>query len=187
MTLDQLIKACRKQNLKAQSALYNTYKDTLYTLCLKYCRNTEEAEDNLQDAFLSIFQNIKNYKGKGSFEGWMKRITINKAIDKYKKEPFVNTEINEGLLADADTEIEMLEHQLPLDTILTVIQDLPNSYRLVFNLYEMDGYTHQEISSLLKISVGTSKSNLHRAKLILKDKIQELYTSQRENKRSNGN
>jgi RNA polymerase sigma-70 factor (ECF subfamily) len=184
LNLDQLIKACKKQQLSAQSELYITYKDTLYTLCLKYCKNTEEAEDNLQDAFLSIFQNIKRYKGKGSFEGWMKRITINKAIDKYKKDLFVDSEINDDLLAD--TEIEAIEHQLPLDTILNVIQELPNRYRLIFNLYEMDGFSHKEIADLLKISVGTSKSNLHRAKLILKEKILEINTSQMKTKLSHG-
>lgn len=184
MNLDQLIKACKKQQLSAQSELYITYKDTLYTLCLKYCKNTEEAEDNLQDAFLSIFQNIKRYKGKGSFEGWMKRIVINKAIDKYKKDLFVDSEINDDLLAD--TKIEAIENQLPLDTILNVIQELPNRYRLIFNLYEMDGFSHKEISDLLKISVGTSKSNLHRAKLILKEKILEINTSQMKIKLSHG-
>ncbi|MFT5215874.1 MAG: RNA polymerase sigma factor (sigma-70 family) [Glaciecola sp.] len=184
MNLDQLIKACKKQQLKAQSKLYITNKDSLYMLCLKYCKNTEEAEDNLQDAFLSIFQNIKSYKEKGSFEGWMKRVTINKAIDKYKKEAFVNSELNDDLLAD--TEIEEFEHQLPLDTILKVIQELPNRYRLIFNLYEMDGYSHKEIADLLQISVGTSKSNLHRAKLILKEKIQVINKSQIRKKLSHG-
>ncbi|MEZ4797398.1 MAG: RNA polymerase sigma factor [Flavobacteriaceae bacterium] len=186
MNLNQLIKACKKQQLSAQSELYIRYKDTLYMLCLKYCKNTEEAEDNLQDVFLSIFQNIKRYKGKGSFEGWMKRITINRAIDKYKNDNLVDSEIKEDLLADTNTEIEEFEHKLPLDDILKIIQELPNRYRLIFNLYEMDGYSHKEISELLKISIGTSKSNLHRAKLILKEKILEINASQMKNKQSHG-
>ena len=88
-----LIKACKKHNLKAQSQLYQIYKDDLFVLCLKYCKNREEAQDNLQDAFLDIFKNIKSYNGSGSFEGWMKRITIYKAIDKYKKKQPINIEI----------------------------------------------------------------------------------------------
>ena len=84
MNLDQLIKGCIRQNRKAQEALYNTYKQTLFSLCLKYCSNTAEAEDNLHNAFIEIFTNIGKFNGQGSFEGWMKRITINKAIDSYK-------------------------------------------------------------------------------------------------------
>lgn len=179
MNLKQLIKACKKQNLKAQSELYNTYKDVLFTLCIKYCKNREEAEDNLQDAFIAIFKGISKYSGKGSFEGWMTRIVINKAIDKYKKGNIINIMINDDLLSD--TKINTSKLSMPLDIILNTIQELPNRYRLIFNLYEMDGYTHKEISKLLNISEGTSKSNLHRAKLILKEKIQQINQSQTSN------
>ena len=175
MTLKQLIKACKKNNLQAQSDLYLKYKDDLYVLCLKYCKNVEEAQDNLQDAFIEIFKNIKKYNHKGSFEGWMKRITINKAIDKYKSKNFINIIINDDILED--TSIDTNEFQLPLHTLLDLIQNLPDRYRLVFNLYELDNYSHKEISQLLSISEGTSKSNLHRAKLILKEKINEINTS----------
>lgn len=160
------------------------YKDVLFTLCLKYCKNIEEAEDNLQDAFISIFNNISRYKGSGSFEGWMKRITINKAIDKYKKENFINVMINDDLLSS--TEIETEELRLPLHALLNTIQELPSRYRLIFNLYEMDGYTHKEIAKHLNISEGTSKSNLHRAKLILKEKIKCINQSQPINTTING-
>ena len=90
MTLKQLIKACKKNNIQAQRDLYLKYKDDLYVLCLKYCKNVDEAQDNLQDSFIEIFKNIDKYNYDGSFEGWMKRITINKAIDKYKSESFIN-------------------------------------------------------------------------------------------------
>lgn len=116
----------------------------------------------------------------------MKRIAINKAIDKYKNDHFVGSELKDDLLANTDTEIEEFKHNLPLDDILKVIQELPNRYRLIFNLYEMDGYSHKEISELLKISIGTSKSNLHRAKLILKEKILEINASQMKKKHSHG-
>ena len=169
LNLDQLIKACKKQNIKAQSELYNRYKNTLYLQCLKYCKTVEEAQDNLQDAFLFIFSNIKKYNGKGSFEGWMKRITINKAIDKYKKDSHISIVINDDIIKDSVVEIAPIK--LPLDELLACIQSLPTRYKLVFNLYELDNYSHQEISQMLSISVGTSKSNLHRAKLLLKDAI----------------
>lgn len=184
MTQKQLIKGCKRHNLNAQRELYNQYKDTLFVLCLKYCRSLEEAEDNLQDAFITIFKNIGMYKGKGSFEGWMKRITINKAIDKYKKENFINVLINDDILEDTNVEDEELA--LPLSVILNTIQELPSRYRLVFNLYELDGYTHKEIAKLLSISEGTSKSNLHRAKLILKDKINQVNQQRVHKTKKNG-
>ncbi|MCK8480566.1 RNA polymerase sigma factor [Psychroserpens algicola] len=186
MGLEQLIKACKKHNLKAQSQLYQMYKDDLFTLCLKYCRNKEEAQDNLQDAFLEIFGKIKTYKGVGSFEGWIKRITINKAIDKYKKDSHLNIVINNDILEDQSLmDMEALEH-IPLDLILKHIQDLPPQYRLVFNLYELDGYSHKEISKLLNISISTSKSNLHRAKTILQTKMQNSTRVSPKNLTSNG-
>lgn len=169
MDLNQLIKACCKQNSKAQEALYTLYKDTLFELSLKYCKNVEEAEDNLQNAFIEIFTNIKKYNNSGSFEGWMKRITINKAIDSYKKS-YNLTPLNKTDFQDTDVDNEDLEN-FSLDEILSLIQNLPNQYRLVFCLYEMDNYTHSEIAEMLSISVGTSKSNLHRAKMILKEQI----------------
>lgn len=175
MKLEKLITNCQNKDKKAQKELYTLYKDVLFTLCLKYCKTLQEAEDNLQDSFIEIFKNIKKYSGKGSFEGWMKRITIYKAIDKYKNRTEVSTEVIDNILTDTLVEVNKLE--IPLDEILKLIQELPNRYRLVFNLYELDDYSHNEIAKLLKISVNTSKSNLHRAKFILKNKINELNQS----------
>ena len=137
-------------------------------LCLKYCANATEAEDNLHNAFIEIFTNIKKFDNKGSFEGWIKRITINKAIDSYKK-----TYQLVPIKDDFEDEVFIQENDLncSLDEMLMLIQELPAQYRLVFNLYELDDYSHHEIAQMLSISEGTSKSNLHRAKQILKDKI----------------
>jgi RNA polymerase sigma factor (sigma-70 family) len=168
LNIESLIKACQKQNRKAQEELYHWYKNTLFVLSLKYCANEVEAEDNLHNAFIEIFTNISKYKDKGSFEGWMKRITINKAIDTYKKKKQLYP-IKDDLAED--TTVEETEVDLPLDYLLQLIQDLPHQYRIVFNLYELDDYSHKEIAELLSISEGTSKSNLHRAKIILKEKI----------------
>lgn len=165
----ELIKACIKNNRTAQNELFGKYKDTLYFTSLKYCRNEADAEDNLHDAFITIFQKLKTYKSQGSFEGWMKRITIFKAIDKYKTKKPLNIEIKEDILED-EVIVEK-EENLSLDQLLALIQDLPDQYRLVFNLYQMDGFSHKEIASFLNISEGTSKSNYHRSKLILRDKI----------------
>jgi RNA polymerase sigma factor (sigma-70 family) len=169
LNLEDLIKSCQKQNSKAQEELYHLYKKTLFVLCLKYCQNEAEAEDNLHNAFIEIFTNIKQYKGSGSFEGWMKRITINKAINSYKSS-YKLIPISDKAYPDAEIEENELD-EYSLDFILSLVQGLPNQYRLVFCLYELDNYSHAEIADMLSISTGTSKSNLHRAKMILKEQI----------------
>ena len=143
---------------------------------------------NIERGFLFskvIGENIKKYNGNGSFEGWMKRITINKAINKYKKKKPVYIDIKNDILEDTSIEEDKLN--LDLDTILNCIQQLPNQYRLVFNLYELDDYSHKEIANLLSISENTSKSNLHRAKIILKQKIEEKMQLQTKKQVKYGN
>lgn len=169
MNLNELIASCKKNDRHSQSELFSRYKDVLYLTSLKYCRNEVEAEDNLHDAFVTIFENIKKFNGKGSFEGWMKRITINKAIDKYKEKKPINIAINNDILED--TNVDWDEETISLDTILMCIQELPDQYRLIFNLYQLDDYSHKEIATMLGISEGTSRSNFHRAKLALKETI----------------
>lgn len=166
--MQELINSCVKQNRQAQEALYNLYSKTLFVLSLKYCSNEKEAEDNLHNSFIEIFTNIKKFDNKGSFEGWMKRITINKAITSYKKSYRL-----EQLRDDYQDEIFVADDDIncSLDQLLKIIQELPNQYRLVFNLYELDDYSHLQIAAMLSISESTSKSNLHRAKQILKDKL----------------
>jgi len=165
---EQLIKGCIKHNAGAQEELYRRYKDVLFTVSLKYCRNEAEAEDNLHNTFIEIFTTISRYRGLGSFEGWMKRIAINKAIDSYKK-AIQLLPVREDY--SADTDVSDTEMDLPLDYLLSLVQQLPDKYRLVFSLYELDDHSHSEIAAMLDISEGTSKSNLHRAKSILKEKI----------------
>jgi len=169
LSLDQLIENCKIENTQAQSELYKLYSNKLFALCLKYSRNRAEAEDNLQDAFLTIFDKIGQYKNKGSFEGWIKRITINTVLQRYRNEKVFDI-VNENQIEDAEVEID--EDSVSLDYLLKIIQELPDRYRLVFNLYVLDGYSHKEIAKMLNISVGTSKSNLARARIILKQTIE---------------
>ncbi len=170
MILTNLIKKCKRNNREAQSKLFELYKGKLFVLCLKYCRNYEEAEDNLQESFIAIFEGIKNYQNKGSFEGWMKRIVINKAIDRNRKIRHFDLPIKEEILGDSLVWESQIK-EIDLNKLLSIIQNLPNQYRLVFNLYELDNYSHKEIAKLLNISESTSKSNLHRAKILLKQKL----------------
>ena len=169
MSLKKLIAQCRRQDRKAQEKLYRTYSGKFFTLCLKYSANYEQAKDNLQDGFIKIFQNISQYKGKGSFEGWMTRIIINTALKKYQdKSVFLS--INEDYLQEPETEVD--EEELSIDFLIQIVQELPERYRLVFNLYTSEGFSHKEISEMLNISIGTSKSNLARARLKLKERIE---------------
>ncbi len=169
MSLDQLIKRCNKNDAQAQGQLYKLYANKLFSICLKYSRNYAEAEDNLQDAFITIFKKIHQFKNQGSLEGWMKRITINTALQRYRSVGVFDI-INEEQIEDVKVEID--DDAIHIDYLLSIIQELPDRYRLVFNLYALDDYSHKEIAGLLNISIGTSKSNLARARMILKEKIE---------------
>jgi RNA polymerase sigma-70 factor (ECF subfamily) len=136
---------------------------------LKYSRNYVEAEDNLQDGFLLIFEKINQFAFKGSFEGWIKRLVINHILQQYRSETFLNL-VDENIAQEV--EIELDDDDISIEYLMSLIQELPNRYRLVFNLYVLDGYGHQEIAEMLGISIGTSKSNLARAKMNLKEKIE---------------
>ena len=175
MSLKQLIENCKIDDTKAQGELYKLFSGKLFAICLKYSRNYVEAEDNLQDAFLTIFKKIGQYKNKGSFEGWMKRITVNTVLQRYRKEKVFDI-INENTIEDIELEVD--EDTVSIDYLLKIIQELPDRYRLVFNLYVLDGYSHKDIADMLDINIGTSKSNLSRARLILKQTIEDYKTTQ---------
>ncbi len=146
----------------------------MFAICLKYSKNYEDAEDTLQDSFLTIFSKINQFRHKGSFEGWIKRITINIAIEKYRKKTPLRI-IKEEIIEDHEDDIMINENSLNVDFLLNSIQQLPDRYRLVFNLYVLDDFSHKEIATLLEISEGTSKSNLSRARKILKQKVEKHY------------
>ncbi len=176
MKIKQIIHRCKSQNLKAQKQLYDFFAPMLFGICLKYSRNKHEAEDNLHDTFIIVFEKINQFKFKGSFEGWIKRICINTCLSRYRSQKVFEL-INEDQIEEAipeETKISLV----PLQQLLKCIQELPDQYRMVFNLYVLDGYTHQEIADMLSISVGTSKSNLFRARAILRPKI-ETYIQQK--------
>lgn len=175
MSLEQLISNCKKNDTKAQSQLYKLFSSKLFSVCLKYSRNYAEAEYNLQDSFVTIFNKVSQYNNKGSFEGWMKRVTINTALQRYRDKSVFNI-VNEENIEDVTVEIE--DDDISIDYLLNIIQELPDRYRLVFNLYVLDGYSHKDVASMLSITTGTSKSNLARARLILKEKIENYKVSQ---------
>ena len=168
MILDQLIEECKKHNPKAQEQLYHLFSKKFFGLCLKYSSNYADAQDNLQDGFILLFKKLEQFSGKGSFEGWAKRVMINNALQKFKGVRFM--EVLSDEIPDEIVTIE--DDNVPLDYLMKIIQELPEQYRIVFNLYVLDGYSHKEISEMLHLSTGTTKSNLHRARLILKEKLE---------------
>ena len=141
----------------------------MFAVCIQYSKSREEAEDNLQDGFIKVLESIGQYKGKGSFEGWMKRIFINTALEKFRKNRSVQVVEEVPEVVDEDDVDD--DVSIPPEVLFEFVNQLPEKYRLVFNLYVMEDMQHKEIAALLGISDGTSKSNLAREKEILKRKI----------------
>jgi RNA polymerase sigma-70 factor (ECF subfamily) len=171
--LDQLINDCIKNDAKAQEQIYTLFAPKFFGVCLKYSANYAEAEDNLQDGFIIIFKKITQFRFEGSFEGWAKRIIINNALQKYRSQVRFLEVVNNNIVEEEIPDID--EIPISLDYLMQIIQELPDRYRMVFNLYVLDGYSHKEIAEILEITTGTTKSNLARARIILKEKI-DLHT-----------
>lgn len=172
--LDEIIKGCVAGKPEAQETLYKKYSGKLFGICLRYTKDYSAAEDVLQEGFIKIFTNISSYKGTGAFEGWMRRVVINTALERFRKQfqMYPITEINESEIS--------LKHEDILENInakdlLGLVRELPPAYKMVFNLYAIDGYSHKEIAVKLNISVGTSKSNLSRARKLLQNKVEEHF------------
>jgi RNA polymerase sigma factor (sigma-70 family) len=175
--LIKIIKGCLDNNRQNQSELYKMFASKMYGLCLRYSGNSYDAQDILQEGFVKVFQNLKQFKWEGSFEGWMKRIFVNLALDKYRSR-FHTISLDEMENAGEiyeNSDISALD-QLSVKDILNVLQQLPDQYRLVFNLYVIEGMSHHEIAEILKIGESTSRSNLARARNILKEKLDYVNT-----------
>lgn len=181
MILKELIDECKAHNRKAQKELFERFSQTIFASCLKYAPTYQEAQDILQDSFIIIFQKIDQFHHEGSFEGWCRRIAINTALQRYRKVRVVDLVYEDQLQDDQANDIETDLEQIDLKSLLQMVQQLPHRYRMVFSMYVLDDFSHKEIAELLDISVGTSKSNLARARGLLKDKV----TSWREEQNSN--
>jgi len=168
----QLIKACMRGDSAAQRELYERYAPKMMGVCMRYARDEAEAEDILQESFIKIFQHIKKYNFQGSWEGWLRRIVINTAIDHLRRQK--HTQYQLSIEQDQVKEVAASEvDQLELEYLYQIIQELPAGYRLVFNLYAIEGYAHKEIAEQLSISESTSRSQYTRARAILMQRIRE--------------
>ena len=171
--LKEIIKGCQKGNPASQKVLYDLFAPKMYGVCLQYCKDRTEAEDCLQEGFIKVFTNIKKYRFEGSFEGWVRRIMVNATIESFrKKKP--ETSLEDTMLVKLESDIiEEEASEINEDEIMDIISELPPKYRMVFNLYVLEGLSHKEIAEVLDISEGTSKSNLSRARSWIKDRITE--------------
>jgi RNA polymerase sigma-70 factor (ECF subfamily) len=146
----------------------------MYGVCLRYAKDATEAEDNLQDGFFKVFTKIKGFRHEGSLEGWIRRIMVNVSLEKYRKRNIMHP-VEDVTIYDGQQFSEDTLDKISAKELIGLIQQLPPRYKMVFNLFVMEGLSHQQISEEMKISVGTSKSNLARARNILKRKVRELY------------
>ena len=180
-----VIEGCKKGKQRYQEELYHMLAPKMYGLCLKYANDRDDAKDIMQDAFIKVFQKIDQYSEKGSFEGWVRRIMVNTALEKYRSQ--VDTfSLDERMpLSDEGLQSSVIEN-LTADDLLGLVQTLTPQYRMVFNLYAIEGYNHKEIGEMLGISEGTSKSNLSRARVILQEKVKELFSVNYEKKGNEG-
>ena len=174
-----LIHGCMEGNRRMQEELYRRYSPRMYAVCLRYAANAEEAEDILQEGFIKIFKKLDSFRSEGSFEGWVRRIFVNTAIEQFRRKRYLLpvTEKEENTIEGKY--ISVLD-ELAEQDILSLVQELSPGYRTVFNMYVVEGYTHKEIAEMLGISEGTSKSQLSRAKVILQEMLKKFLDHKNE-------
>lgn len=174
--LDNIIKGCQQYESRAQKELFDLFGRKMFGVCLRYGGNHSEAQDILQDGFLKIYEKIHQYEFKGSFEGWMRRIFVNTALERYRNQ-YKIINIQDGWRDINEDCYEHITDNITANELLSLVQELSPKYRVVFNMYAIEGYSHKEIADELGITEGTSKSNLSRARIILQDKVKQLYST----------
>ena len=175
-TLEILIKGCKKGDRKSQEALYNRFSSAMYGLCLQYASGEEDAQDILQEGFIKVFKKISQVQNPAAIPGWIRRIMINTALEKYRSQVLLKRIDDVKTGYDQEVSNSAFDN-LTSEELVKLIQGLTPKYRMVFNLYAIEGYSHKEISEMLGISEGTSKSNLSRARATLKERIKIVYGS----------
>ncbi len=181
--LKNIIKDCASGNVRAQETLYRMMAPKMFGVCLRYSKDATEAEDNLQEGFIRVFTYIKKFRHEGSLEGWIRRIMVNVSLEKFRKQHLMHP-VEDIQSFDFHQYSDDIIEKITADELIELIKELPPRYRMVFNLYVFEGMSHQEISVEMGIAEGTSKSNLARAREILKRKVTRLYGDIKSNKNS---
>ena len=172
--MDNIIRGCQAGDPRAQRELYILFKDKMFGICIRYAGNYDDAQDIVHDGFVKIFMKIGQFRFEGSFEGWIRRIMVNTALEKYRMQcQIININDYTKELETADS--SDFSSDISAREIARFVQELSPRYRMVFNLYAIEGYSHKEISGMLDISEGTSKSNLSRARAILQEKVRKYF------------
>jgi RNA polymerase sigma factor (sigma-70 family) len=175
MSDQQIIEGCARHERKAQRELYEKYSRLLLGVCLRYAGDKAEAEDILQDSFLKIFFKIKDFSGTGSFTGWLRKVVVNTAITHYHLNLKYRYHIEIEEYVSVETGVAGFEEDFfTADELFIVLNELPKGYRMIFNLYAIEGYKHKEIAELMGIDTNTSKSQYSRAKAVIRDKLEHL-------------
>lgn len=174
MNDSSLVKKCIEGDQRAQRMLFEKFAPKMLGVCMRYAKNTEQAEDVLQDGFVKVFTKLSHYKGDGSFEGWIRRVIVNTALDQIRK----NTKFQDNIaLDDVEYKLELkgnVLETLAAEDLMVLINDMPTGYKVVFNMFAIEGYSHKEIAKELKVSENTSKSQYSRARAYLKNKLEEI-------------
>ncbi len=183
--IKEIVSGCLRNDRKSQEQIFKLFYGKMLGVCMRYTNDRDTAQEIVQDSFIKVFEKLKLFDNSGSFEGWIKRVVVNTAIDhirKSKKDPFLTDNDNDFRLGGVDPTIESEELELKdekAEIIMEAIQKLSPAYRAVFNLYVIDDYSHKEIAETLGISEGTSKSNLSKARMniqkMVEDKFIKLY------------
>lgn len=171
--LDEIIRGCQSGRRSDQQLLYEQFADKMYAVCLRYTRDRSEAEDVLHEGFIKAFSGIGGFSWKGAFEGWLRKVMVNAALERYRKQHWLYPV--EEVPEREDDHWEGTDMEVRTADLMKMIQELPPRYRMAFNLVAIEGYGHKEAAGLLGISEGTSKSNLARARVILQKKVRQRY------------
>lgn len=175
---NELIDECLKNNRIAQKQLYEKYSRKMFGVCLRYAKSKEEAEDVLADAFVQIFMKLSSFKRDGSFEGWIRRIVVNTSITAYRSNLKFNLNDEISEIRDISNNDVSAIDLLNLQQLKSLIQQMPDGYRMVFNLHVMEGYNHREIGEILNINEGTSKSQFSKARKWMQAKLEQFNITQ---------
>ena len=164
-----------------QEELYRRFSPRMYGVCLRYAGSAEEAEDILQEGFVKVFRKLDSFRSEGSFEGWIRRIFVNTAIEHFRRKKYLQPVTEKEEATIEGNYLSVLDELAERD-ILELVRQLSPGYRTVFNMYVVEGYTHKEIGEIMGISEGTSKSQLSRAKVILQEMVQQHIEKRTSNK-----
>ena len=181
-TDDEIIEGCLRNDRKMQKALYDKYAARMFAVCLRYAKDRDEASDMLQDGFLKVFTKMDQFSREHSFEGWMRRVMTNTAITNYYQNKKYNEQQNIDNINETEIEnFEFKDNEFSNEELMNIIQAIPDTYRVVFTLFAIEGYKHKEIADMLNIEISTVKTQYHRARKLIQTKLQELEKEKNNN------